>query len=168
LSALVRSAVAYDAVEHPTLLSKIPRPSTIDESDASALGVLAVVRRDASVGSVAVEFVDFVCLASNERLAQALQALPSSRTLTAVSFAQMQLVTDFTASYFMASKTTKLGTVVCRAFRLVPYNIAAVALVIVAFVAIAMALSGEEGPATRVTRVFRSARKGAATGSLGS
>jgi hypothetical protein len=168
LSALVRSAVAYDAVEHPTLLSKIPRPSTIDESDSSALGVLAVVRRDASGHESAVEFVDFVCLASNERLAQALTALPSSRTLTAVSFAQMQLVTDFTASYFMASKTTKLGTVVCRAFRLVPYNIAAVALVIVALVSISMALSGEEGPATRVTRVFRSARKGAATGSLGS
>jgi hypothetical protein len=163
LSALVRSAVAYDAVEHPTLLSKIPRPSTIDDSDASALGVLAVVRRDASGRESA---VDFVCLASNERLAQALTALPSSRTLTAVSFAQMQLVTDFTASYFMASKTTKLGTVVCRAFRLVPYNIAAVVVVIVALVSISMALSGEQGPATRVTRVFRSARKGAATSSL--
>jgi hypothetical protein len=80
----------------------------------------------------------------------------------------MQLVVDFTASYFMASKTTKLGTVVCRAFRLVPYNIAAVVVVIVALVSISMALSGEQGRATRVTRVFRSARKGAATASLGS
>jgi hypothetical protein len=152
LSALVRSAVAYDAVEHQTLLSKIPRPSTIDESDASALGVLAVVRRDASGHESA---VDFVCLASNARLAEALTALPSSRTLTAVSFAQMQLVTDFTASYFMASKKTKLGTVVCRAFRLVPYNIAAVVVVIAALVAISMALAGEQSPATRITRVFR-------------
>ena len=143
LSALVRSAVAYDAVEYRTLLSTIPRPSTIDESDEAALGVLSV-RRDSGI--------ELLCLASNARLAQSLKALPSSRTLTDVSFAQMQLMTDFTSSYFMRPNETKLGKVICRAFRLVPYNlVAAIAILLLVLVAIAM----DERSPVAATRIIR-------------
>ena len=151
LSALVRSAVAYDAVEHATLLGTIPRPSTVDESAEAALGVVSV-----SAGSSSSR-IEMLCLASNPRLAEALKTLPSSRLATGVSFAQMQLLVDFTSSYFMRSSETRAGTVVCRAFRLVPYNLAAMVFVVLALVCIAAMLLDERSPVAvrRITRVLR-------------
>jgi hypothetical protein len=154
LSALVLSAVAYDAVDHPTLLAKIPRPESISDSDEAALGVLAVRRPDRPDPGA-----DFVCLASNVRLARALSALPRSTTLTGVSFSQMQLATDFTSSYFMRPNKTKLGTIMCRAFRLVPYNIAAVLAIVLAIVALlALLTASDPVAATRITRIYQRVR----------
>jgi hypothetical protein len=135
LEAHVRSVLAYAPVEHRSLFRVAARPTGVVAADDEHLCVVAV----AAGGLV-------VC-ACNGRLAGILRlaALPSPAALASLSFVQLQHFADFTSSYFMQYHKTSLGTVVCRAFRLITYNIGAVLLL----VAVLALLLVEQSPLRR-------------------
>jgi hypothetical protein len=146
LSSLVASAVAYDAVDAPTLFGKLKRPSGVDAAAQAHLGVVAVGAPDA---------ITLTCLTCSPRVAKELATRPSATSLDGASFLQMQLLTDFTSSYFLRANKTKRGKLICRAFRLVPYNICA----ILVLVGVVVMLVSEGSPATRrIRRVQTAAR----------
>jgi hypothetical protein len=146
LSSLVASAVAYDAVDAPTLFAKLKRPSGVDAAAQAHLGVVAVAATDA---------ITLTCLTCSPRVAKKLATRPSATSLDGASFLQMQLLTDFTSSYFLRANKTKRGKLICRAFRLVPYNICA----ILVLVGVVVMLVSEGSPATRrIRRVQTAAR----------
>jgi hypothetical protein len=147
LSSLVASAVAYDAVDAPTLFGSLKRPSNVDAAAQAHLGVVAVV--------VASAEITLTCLSCSPRVAKELATRPSAASLDGASFLQMQLLTDFTSSYFLRANKTKHGTLICRAFRLVPYNICA----ILVLVCVVVMLVSEGSPATRRIRRVRTAAR---------
>jgi hypothetical protein len=146
LSALVASAVAYDAVDAPTLFGKLKRPSGVDAAAQAHLGVVAVAATDA---------ITLTCLTCSPRVAKELATRPSAASLDGASFLQMQLLTDFTSSYFLRANKTKRGKLICRAFRLVPYNVCA----ILVLVGVVVMLVSEGSPATRRIRRVRTAAR---------
>ncbi len=146
LSALVASAVAYDAVDAPSMFGKLKRPSGVDAAAQTHLGVVAVAAPDA---------ITLTCLTCSPRVAKELATRPSATSLDGASFLQMQLLTDYTSSYFLRANKTKRGKLICRAFRLVPYNICA----ILVLVGVVVMLVSEGSPATRrIRRVQTAAR----------
>jgi hypothetical protein len=146
LSSLVASAVAYDAVDAPTLFGSLKRPSNVDAAAQAHLGVVAVA---------ASAEITLTCLSCSPRVAKELATRPSAASLDGASFLQMQLLTDFTSSYFLRANKTKRGTLICRAFRLVPYNVCAILLL----VAVVVMLVSEGSPATRRIRRVRTAAR---------
>ena len=142
--AFVRSVVAYDAVAHPTLFGAPKRPRTVEKSAEARLGVVAVN----NAGTITLS-----CLSCCPRLATHFEKLPSSTENPLVSFVQMQLLVDYTSSYFMCGRKTRLGTLICRAFRLVAYNIGA----ILALVVIIVMLVDERSPVAvrRIRRISK-------------
>jgi hypothetical protein len=147
LSALVASAVAYDAVDAPTLFGNLKRPSGVDAAAQARLGVVAVA---------ASEDITLTCLTCSPRVAKELATRPSATSLDGASFLQMQLLTDYTSSYFLRANKTKRGKLICRAFRLVPYNICA----ILVLVGVVVMLVSEGSPATRRIRRVSTAARG--------
>lgn len=144
LNWFVQWVVAYDAVAHPTLFDALKRPSTVEKSAEARLGVVAVN----NAGDITLS-----CLSCCPRLATHLAKMPSATKLVGVSFVQMQLLVDYTSSYFMSASDTRHGKLICRAFRLVAYNIGA----ILALVVIVVMLVDERSPVAvrRIRRISK-------------